>query len=54
MDALKKRILQDGRVLNDRVLKVDSFLNHQIDVDLMDRVCQVGSGHHSSVLLKVL
>jgi xanthine phosphoribosyltransferase len=38
MDALKKRILQDGRVLNDRVLKVDSFLNHQIDVDLMDRL----------------
>lgn len=38
MDELKKRIQTDGRVLNGHVLKVDSFLNHQIDVDLMDRI----------------
>ena len=38
MDELKKRILSDGRVLNDHVLKVDSFLNHQIDVALMDEI----------------
>lgn len=38
MDELKEKILKDGRVLNDQVLKVDSFLNHQIDVQLMDRM----------------
>jgi len=38
MDELKERILTDGRVLNDHVLKVDSFLNHQIDVGLLDRI----------------
>ena len=38
MDELKKRILSDGRVLNEQVLKVDSFLNHQIDVALLDRI----------------
>lgn len=31
MDALKKRILEEGKVLSGNVLKVDSFLNHQID-----------------------
>jgi len=38
MDELKKRILTDGRVLNSHVLKVVSFLNHQIDMGLMDRM----------------
>lgn len=38
MDELKKRIITDGRVHSDQVLKVDSFLNHQIDVLLMDRM----------------
>lgn len=31
MSHLKEKILQDGVVLNESVLKVDSFLNHQID-----------------------
>lgn len=31
MELLKQRILQDGRVLQGDILKVDSFLNHQID-----------------------
>lgn len=30
MDILKQRINEEGIVLNNRVLKVDSFLNHQI------------------------
>jgi xanthine phosphoribosyltransferase len=45
MDELKKRILRDSRVLNDQVLKVDSFLNHQIDVHLMDRMGHVFFDH---------
>jgi len=36
MELLKQRILADGIVSSDTVLKVDSFLNHQIDVALMD------------------
>lgn len=35
MELLKERILKEGRVLSDVILKVDSFLNHQIDPVLM-------------------
>ncbi len=35
MDLLKQKILKEGRVIGDGVLKVDGFLNHQIDVDLV-------------------
>ena len=35
MKALKQKIEQEGIVLSDAVLKVDSFLNHQIDPHLM-------------------
>lgn len=38
MELLKKRILQDGAVIGDKVLKVDSFLNHQIDVALFNEM----------------
>lgn len=35
MKLLEERIVQDGRVLSEGVLKVDQFLNHQIDPLLM-------------------
>ena len=35
MNLLKRRILQEGIALNQNVLKVDSFLNHQVDPKLM-------------------
>lgn len=35
MKALKDRIIKDGYVLSEEILKVDSFLNHQIDSKLM-------------------
>ena len=35
MNLLKKKIEREGIVLSDTVLKVDSFLNHQIDPQLM-------------------
>ena len=38
MDLLKSRILSDGRALNEHVLLVDSFLNHQVDPALMKAV----------------
>ncbi|PYI52482.1 xanthine phosphoribosyltransferase [Paenibacillus flagellatus] len=34
MDMLKQRIRQEGQILSDKVLKVDSFLNHQVDTEL--------------------
>lgn len=38
MQLLKEKILKEGRVLSDTVLKVDSFLNHQIDPLLMKEI----------------
>jgi xanthine phosphoribosyltransferase len=38
MEALKKKILEEGRVFPGEILKVDSFINHQIDVDLLDKI----------------
>lgn len=39
MKLLEDRILKDGHIGADNVLKVDSFLNHQIDVSF---VCELG------------
>ncbi|MCJ8008074.1 xanthine phosphoribosyltransferase [Lederbergia wuyishanensis] len=38
MKALQDKIVSEGRVLSDTVLKVDSFLNHQIDPNLMKEI----------------
>ncbi|WP_432359154.1 xanthine phosphoribosyltransferase [Sporosarcina sp. UB5] len=38
MKQLQEKIIQDGKVLSDQVLKVDSFLNHQIDPPLMKAI----------------
>lgn len=38
MNCLEERILKDGIVKAGNVLKVDSFLNHQMDVSLMDQI----------------
>lgn len=35
MEQLKQAIRERGNVLSDQVLKVDTFLNHQVDVNLM-------------------
>lgn len=40
MEKLRKRILEEGCALDESVLKVDSFLNHQVDVPLMYEVGQ--------------
>lgn len=44
MDLLKNKILSEGVVLSDNVLKVDKFLNHQIDPELM---VEIGKEFHS-------
>lgn len=38
MELLRKRIVDEGQNLGRGILKIDSFLNHQIDADLMDAV----------------
>ncbi len=35
MNSLQKKILTDGKVLPGNILKVDGFLNHQIDINLL-------------------
>ena len=38
MQLLKERILKDGVIKPGNVLKVDSFLNHQMDIDLINEI----------------
>ena len=40
MDKLKTRILQDGKCYEGGILKVDSFINHQMDPNLMMEVAK--------------
>ena len=43
MNFLEERIVKDGKVKPNNVLKVDSFLNHQMDISLME---QIGKEFH--------
>ena len=38
MNFLEERIVKDGIVKEGNVLKVDSFLNHQMDIDLFNQM----------------
>lgn len=38
MKLLEDRIKKDGKILSDDILKVNSFLNHQIDPELMKEI----------------
>lgn len=40
MELLERRIRQDGKVKGDSILKVDSFLNHQMDIELFSQMGQ--------------
>lgn len=40
MKSLEERILKDGIVINNDILKVDSFINHQIDVSLVKELAK--------------
>ncbi|KJQ58676.1 xanthine phosphoribosyltransferase [Streptococcus gordonii] len=41
MKKLEERILHDGNVLGENILKVDSFLTHQVDFSLMKEIGRV-------------
>ena len=38
MNFLEEKILEDGKIYEGNVLKVDNFLNHQIDIDIMRQI----------------
>ncbi len=38
MELLKDKMISDGDVREGNVIKVDSFLNHQIDIDLLNSI----------------
>ncbi len=40
MNFLEERIAKDGIVKEGNVLKVDSFLNHQLDIELFDQMAE--------------
>jgi len=43
MELLKERIRKDGKVGAGNILKVDSFINHQLDVEFL---CEIGKEFH--------
>lgn len=51
MNFLEERILRDGAVKPGNVLKVDSFLNHQMDTQLIDQVAAAfyARFHHKKI-----
>lgn len=55
MKLLQDKIVQEGKVLSPTVLKVDSFLNHQIDPQLMKEIGQEFANRFADqVITKVL
>ena len=38
MKILKERIIKDGKIREGNVLKVDAFLNHQLDIELFEQM----------------
>ena len=38
MKLLEDKILQEGKVLGDDILKVDSFVSHQVDVNIIEEL----------------
>lgn len=45
MKLLEERILSDGIAVNEHILKVDSFINHQVDPQLMQEVGKEFASH---------
>jgi xanthine phosphoribosyltransferase len=49
MEALKERILQEGENLGGGILKVDGFINHQVDPALMLKAGRELAAHFAGV-----
>lgn len=48
METLKEKILKDGYIIEPNILKVDQFINHQIDVELFIEIGQAFKSHFAS------
>ena len=45
MEELKEKIVKEGQAVNEIILKVDSFLNHQVDAKLMSKIGEEFAEH---------
>ena len=55
MKLLEDKILAEGRALNTSTLKVDSFINHQVDPELMNEIGKDFAKHFANAgITKVL
>ena len=45
MQELKERIVKEGKVLPGNIIKVDGFLNHRIDTELMTHIAEEFGKH---------
>lgn len=55
MKALEEKILKEGKVLPGNILKVNSFLNHRIDVDFMMEIgCEIARLFKDEKIDKIL
>ena len=45
MQELKERIVKEGKVLPGNIIKVDGFLNHRIDTELMAHIAEEFGKH---------
>ena len=49
MRLLEEAILANGRILDNDIIKVDSFINHQVDVKLMREIAKEVKGEFKDV-----
>ena len=45
MRLLEERILKDGKAVNEDILRVDTFINHQVDPELMQKCAKDFASH---------
>ena len=51
MKELEEKIKNDGSILSEDILKVDSFVNHQVDPELMLHIGQDFAEHFKDVIV---
>lgn len=49
MKAVEEKILKEGRIIGDDILKVDNFVNHQIDTKFVQEVSKYFASQFSNV-----
>lgn len=45
MKLLEEKILAEGKAVNEEILKVDSFINHQVEPELMKQIGEAFASH---------